>query len=307
MHIEISTRHIPDTFWHIVDVCQSACTDLPCQSSSNQNDTSPLSELQLLSNVTHQSVPHSFNWFLLHQVANYPIQYIHANSHFTFIPYFISFHCYNNHICIYFTLPIWKEKELKKHDKNTRQTDNDHTRWHLIWKDKIRHRSKHTLITMTDQRLCAHCQGMTCFPLRKHLGVLPTPTSDTFGILRTPTASEFWRQFGVLPIPSPFQQSPTLPHAPSTPTPRPTPSPMATLRPPPPPKETRRPLLIPHPPIWTPLQRSSETLWAIVEIRWLPQHPILRVRLLKQYTISRVDGGQDQWGMLGDGPDRRLV
>ena len=49
--------------------------------------------------------------------------------------------CYNNHICIYFTLPIWKEKELKT-QQNTRQTDNNHTRWHLIWKDKIRHRSE---------------------------------------------------------------------------------------------------------------------------------------------------------------------
>ena len=65
---------------------------------------------------------------------------------------------------------------------------------------------------------------MTCFLLRKHLRVLPTPTSDTFGILQTLTASQFQRHFGVLPIPSPFQQSPTLPHAPSTPTPRPTPS-----------------------------------------------------------------------------------
>ena len=31
------------------------------------------------------------------------------------------------------------------------------------------------------------------------------------------------------------------------------------------------------------------------------------VRLLRQYVISRVDGGQDQWGMPGDGPDCRLV
>ena len=64
------------------------------------------------------------------------------------------------------------------------------------------------------------CQGTTCFLLWKHLGVLPTPTSDTFSILWTPTASESQRNFRVLPIPSPFQQSPTLLHTPSTPTPR---------------------------------------------------------------------------------------
>ena len=42
------------------------------------------------------------------------------------------------------------------------------------------------------------CQGTTCYPLQRHLGVLPTPTSDTFGILQTLTASEFQRHFGVL-------------------------------------------------------------------------------------------------------------
>ena len=69
------------------------------------------------------------------------------------------------------------------------------------------------------------CQGTTCFPLPKHLGVFPTLTSDTFGILQTPTASKFQRHFGVLPIP----------------------------RPPPPLKVTWRPLRILHPPIRTPL------------------------------------------------------
>ena len=64
-----------------------------------------------------------------------------------------------------------------------------------------------------------NCQGMTCFLLQRHLGVLPTLTSDTFGILRTPTASNFWRHFGVLPILTPIQQSPTLLHTPSTLTP----------------------------------------------------------------------------------------
>ena len=125
------------------------------------------------------------------------------------------------------------------------------------------------------------CQGMTCFPLPKHLRVFPTPTSDTFSILQTLTASEFWRHFRVLPIPSPFQQSPMLPHAPSTLTPHPTPLPMAALRPPPPPKVTQRPLWIPHPPIQTPLQHSSETLQAITELGQLLWHLILRVKSLR--------------------------
>ena len=120
-------------------------------------------------------------------------------------------------------------------------------------------------------------QGMTSFLLQSCLGVLPTLISDTFGILQTPTASQFWRHFGVLPIPSPFQQSPTLLHAPSTPTP----PPKATLRPPPPPKVTQRPLWTPHLPIQTPLWHSSETLWVIAEIGWLPQHPIWRVASLR--------------------------
>ena len=93
------------------------------------------------------------------------------------------------------------------------------------------------------------CQGTTCFPLRSCLGVLPTPTSDTFGILRTPTTSEFQRHFKVLPIPSPFQQSPMLLHVPSTPTSCPTPLPKAAPRPPPPLKITQRPHWTPHPPI----------------------------------------------------------
>ena len=98
-----------------------------------------------------------------------------------------------------------------------------------------------------------HCQGTTCSPLQSCLRVLPTLTSDTFGILWTLTTSQFWRCFKVLPIPSPFQQSPMLPHAPSTPTPCPTPPPMAAPRPPPPLKVTQRPLRIPHPLIQTPL------------------------------------------------------
>ena len=75
--------------------------------------------------------------------------------------------CYNNHICIYFTLPTWKEKELKIW-QNTRQTDNDHTRWYLIWKDKIRHRSKHTPIMMTNQRPCAHWRWHHRAPEHEH-------------------------------------------------------------------------------------------------------------------------------------------
>ena len=66
----------------------------------------------------------------------------------------------------------------------------------------------------------SQCQGMTCFPLRSCLRVLPTLTSDTFSILQTPTASQFQRRFKVLPILSPFQQSPMLLHAPSILTPR---------------------------------------------------------------------------------------
>ena len=46
---------------------------------------------------------------------------------------------------------------------------------------------------------------------------MPTPTSDTFSILQTLTASKFQRHFDVLLILSPFQQSPTLLHTPSTP------------------------------------------------------------------------------------------
>ena len=104
------------------------------------------------------------------------------------------------------------------------------------------------------------CQGTTCFLLQKHLGVLPTPTSDTFSILWTLTASKFQRHFRVLPILSPFQQSPMLLHAPSTPTPHLTSLPMAAPRPPPPPKVTQRPLQILHPPIRSLVRRSLETL-----------------------------------------------
>ena len=126
-----------------------------------------------------------------------------------------------------------------------------------------------------------NCQGMTCFLLQKHLGVLPTPTSDTFSILWTLTTSKFRRHFGVLPILSPFQQSPMLLHTPSTLTPHPTSLPMAAPRPPPSPKVTQRPLRILPPPIQSPVWHSSETLQAVVEIERLPQHPILRVKLLK--------------------------
>ena len=119
------------------------------------------------------------------------------------------------------------------------------------------------------------CQGTTCFLLQKHLEVFPTPTSDTFGILRTLTTSEFQRHFGVLLIPSPFQQSPTLLCTPSTPTPCPTPPPKITPRPPPPPKVARKPLRTPYPPIRTPLRCSSETLQVVAEIRQLPWHLIL--------------------------------
>ena len=75
--------------------------------------------------------------------------------------------CYNNHICTYFTLSTWKEKELKIW-QNTRQTDNNHPRQYLIWKDKIRHRSKHTLITMTDQRPHTHWRWHHQAPEHEH-------------------------------------------------------------------------------------------------------------------------------------------
>ena len=104
-----------------------------------------------------------------------------------------------------------------------------------------------------------NCQGMTCFPLQRRLGVLPTPTSDTFGILQTPTTSEFQRHFGVLLIPSPFQQSPTLLHTPSTLTPHPTLPLKITPRPPSPPKVAWRPLRTPYPPIQTPLRHLRDS------------------------------------------------
>ena len=159
---------------------------------------------------------------------------------------------------------------------------------------------------------CSHtsqdtCQGTTCFLLWKHLGVFPTPTLDTFSILWTPTASKFQRHFRVLLILSPFQQSPTLLHTPSTLTPCLTLPPEITPRPPPPLKVARRPLWTLYPLIQTPLWHSSETLLAITELGQLPWHPILRVESLRQYAMSRVDGGQDQWGMPGNGPDCRLV
>ena len=113
---------------------------------------------------------------------------------------------------------------------------------------------------------CSFCQGMTCFLLQSCLGVFPTQTSDTFGILWTLTTSEFQRHFTVLPTLTPFQQSPMLPHAPSTLTPHPTLPLKAALRPPPPPKITQRPLWTLHPLIQTPLRHSLETLQVIVEI-----------------------------------------
>ena len=125
------------------------------------------------------------------------------------------------------------------------------------------------------------CQGTTCFLLQKHLGVLPTLTLDTFGILQTLTTSKFQRHFGVLLILSPFWQSPTLLCAPSTLTPHPTLPPKITPRPRPPLKVAQRRLWTPYPPIWTLLWHSSETLQVIAEIRQLSQHLILRVMLLK--------------------------
>ena len=112
------------------------------------------------------------------------------------------------------------------------------------------------------------CQGTSSFLLQSCLGVLPTPTSDTFGILQTLTTSQFQRCFKVLPIPSSFQQFPTLLHAPSTLTPCLTPPLKAALR----------PFWTPHPLIWIPLWHSLETLQVIAEIGRLPWHLILRVK-----------------------------
>ena len=137
------------------------------------------------------------------------------------------------------------------------------------------------IITASCMTSPPYCQGMTCFPLWRHLRVFPTPTSDTFGILQTPTASEFQRHFGVLPTPTPIQQPPMLLHAPPTLTPWPTSLLMATPKPLPPPKVTWRPLWSLHFPIRSPLWCSLETLWAAVEVERLPQHPILRVKLLR--------------------------
>ena len=134
--------------------------------------------------------------------------------------------------------------------------------------------------SQTSEQFCC-CQGMTCFPLQKHLRVFPTLTSDTFSILQTPTTFEFQRCFRVLPFPSPFQQSPTLLCTPSTLNPCLTPPPKAAPRPPPPLKVTQWPLWTPHPLVRTPLWRPSETLRVIAEIGWLLQHPILRVASLK--------------------------
>ena len=121
------------------------------------------------------------------------------------------------------------------------------------------------------------CQGMTSFLFQSHLGVFPTPTLNTFSILQTLITSQFQRHFGGLPIPSPFQQSPTLPHAPSTPIPHLIPPPKAALRPLPPPKVTWGPLPTLHPPIQTLLQCSPDTLGVVAETGWLLWCLILRV------------------------------
>ena len=91
----------------------------------------------------------------------------------------------------------------------------------------------------------------------------------------TLTASQFQKHFRDFPTPSPFQQSPTLPCTPSTPAPHPIPPPKAALRPPPPLKVTWRPLPTTHPPIWTPLQHSPDTLRVVLEMEQLLWHPIL--------------------------------
>ena len=152
--------------------------------------------------------------------------------------------------------------QLGKHLHEMARTKDllDHWKWQLVESTKLD--SELSVITPTNQLsvTASPCQGTTCFLLQKHLGVFPTLTSDTFGILWTLTASEFQRHFRVLLFLSPFQQSPTLLHAPSTPTPHPTPPPKIAPRHPPPPKVAWRPLRTPYPLIQTPFRRSSETL-----------------------------------------------
>ena len=62
----------------------------------------------------------------------------------------------------------YKKKRTKNTRTNTRQTDNDHPRRYLIWKDKIRYRPKHASITMTDQRPRAHRRWHHQAPEHEH-------------------------------------------------------------------------------------------------------------------------------------------
>ena len=123
------------------------------------------------------------------------------------------------------------------------------------------------LLSQTFNTLCT-CQGMTSFPIWSHLGVLPTPTSATFGILWTLTASQFQTHFRVLPTLSLFQQSATPLCAPSTTAPHLISPLKAAPRLPPLPKVVQRSLLIPHPLIWTPLWHSPDILRVAVEMEW---------------------------------------
>ena len=69
-----------------------------------------------------------------------------------------SYHVVSVMITIYALTSLYpyKKKRTKNTTMNTRQTDNDHPRRYLIWKDKIRYRPKHASIMMTDQRPRAH-------------------------------------------------------------------------------------------------------------------------------------------------------
>ena len=64
------------------------------------------------------------------------------------------------------------------------------------------------LINSTASTAAWICQVMTSFLLQSHLRVFLTLTLDTFNTLWIPTPSQFWKCFGVLLTPSPFQQSP---------------------------------------------------------------------------------------------------
>ena len=74
-----------------------------------------------------------------------PNPYHHANMHIFLSPLELDMFegvCYNKHICNSFS-PYPHKRRRTKNTADTRQTDHEHQRWHLIWRDKIRYRSNH--------------------------------------------------------------------------------------------------------------------------------------------------------------------